>query len=422
MATPQNSIQTPLLSWALYDFANSAFAVTVMSGFFPLFFKQYWSQGIPLTTSTFYLGVGNSIASLMVVLAAPILGALADRGTYPRRLLASFASIGCFACVGLFFVAQGMWQLAIFFYVLGVIGFSGANVIYDALLLLVSPPNTRHRDSAFGYALGYLGGGILFFINVVMTLKPELFGLASQTDAVRWSFVSVAVWWALFSLPLLCTTLSDKKEKTTDPNTILQSSRNLLHSLKTTILTIRQYKNVWLFLVAYWLYIDGVITVIKMGVDYGIAIGLPTNSLIVALLAVQFIGFPATLVFGKLAQRKGPLICLWTALWVYVFATLFAYFMSSIWEFYVLTGVVGLVQGAVQAISRSLYSQLIPANKSGEFFGYYNVMGKAAAVIGPTLVGTVSILTDNSRLGFLSIIVLFISGMAVLRLVSFQKV
>ena len=407
------------MSWALYDFANSAFAVTVMSGFFPLFFKQYWAQDLPLTTSTFYLGVGNSIASLIVVLAAPILGALADRGNYPKRLLASFASMGCFVCVALFFVSQGMWQLAVFLYILGIIGFSGANVIYDALLLLVSPANTRHRDSAFGYALGYLGGGLLFFINVLMTLKPELFGLASQTDAVRWSFVSVAVWWALFSIPLLITTPGNNEEKHLEPDSNSQASQNALQSLKSTVLAIRQYKNVGLFLAAYWLYIDGVITVIKMGIDYGIAIGLPTNSLISALLAVQFIGFPATLLFGKLAQKKGPLNCLWIALWIYVFATVFAYFMSSIWEFYILAGVVGLVQGAVQAISRSIYSQLIPISKSGEFFGYYNVMGKAAAVLGPVLVGTISVLTGDSRLGFLSIIVMFISGMAILRLVSF---
>jgi len=385
MTIRQKSMKSPILSWALYDFANSAFAVTVMSGFFPLFFKQYWAQDIPLTTSTFYLGIGNSIASLIVVLAAPILGALADRGSYPRRLLASFASMGCFVCIALFFVSKGMWQIAIFLYIVGIIGFSGANVIYDALLLLVSPADTRHRDSAFGYALGYLGGGLLFFINVFMTLKPELFGLTSQTDAVRWSFVSVAVWWAVFSLPLLCTSLGNNEAKHPDSNS--QTSDNILHSLKATLLAIRQYKNIGLFLVAYWLYIDGVITVIKMGVDYGIAIGLPTNSLISALLAVQFIGF----------------------------------FMSSVWEFYVLAGVVGLVQGAVQAISRSIYSQLIPASKSGEFFGYYNVMGKAAAVLGPALVGTISVLTGDSRLGFLSIIVLFISGMAVLRLVSFRN-
>ena len=421
MALRQKSINYPLFSWALYDFANSAFAVTVMSGFFPLFFKQYWAQNIPLTTSTFYLGIGNSIASLILVFAAPILGALADRGSYPKRMLASFASLGCIVCVGLFFVSNGMWQIAILLYVLGVIGFSGANVVYDALLVVVSPENSRHRDSALGYSLGYLGGGLLFFINVFMTLKPELFGLASKTDAVRWSFVSVAVWWALFTLPLLSITLSEK-EKQPDPNSTSHLFRDSLRSLKTTVSAIRQYKNIGLFLLAYWLYIDGVITVIKMGVDYGIAIGLPTNGLIVALLAVQFIGFPATLLFGKLAHERGPLKCLWIALWAYVCATVFAFFMTAAWQFYVLAGVIGLVQGAVQAISRSLYSQLIPTNKSGEFFGYYNVMGKAAAVLGPVMVGTISVLTNDSRLGFLSIIILFISGMLVLRLVSFRNV
>jgi len=420
MTPQQKSTRSPLLSWALYDFANSAFAVTVMSGFFPLFFKQYWGQNLPLTTSTFYLGIGNSIASLIGVFLAPILGALADRGSYPKRFLASFASIGCFVCIGLFFVSKGMWQLAIFLYILGVVGFSGANVIYDSLLLVVSSENSRHRDSALGYALGYLGGGLLFSINVVMTLKPELFGLTSQTDAVRWSFISVAVWWTLFSIPLLRATLGNK-EKQPESSSILQLSRNALGSLKATLSAIRQYKNIGLFLLAYWLYIDGVITIIKMGIDYGIAIGLPTNSLIIALLAIQFISFPSTLLVGRLAQEKSPLNCLWIALWVYVFVTAFAFFMNTVWEFYVLAGVIGVVQGAVQSISRSLYSQIIPANKSGEFFGYYNVMGKAAAVLGPALVGTISVLTNDSRLGFLSIIVLFISGIALLRFVSFSK-
>ena len=403
----------PQLAWAMYDWANSAFATTVMAGFFPLFFKQYWSLGVSGTQSTFYLGLGNSLASLIIVLLAPILGALADAGGLHKRLLAAFAFAGILATAAFYFVAEGMWPLAIVIYVFGIIGFSGANVFYDAMLPMLAERDQRHRLSALGFSLGYLGGGLLFLINVVMTLKPHWFGLADTASAVRWSFLTVALWWAIFSIPLLLN-IREQTPITQHRLGIRVAFSRLLNTAKA----MRQNKNLWYFLLAYWLYIDGVATIIRMAVDYGLSIGLPSSSLITALLLVQFIGFPATLVFGRIGERYGAKRGLWLGLWVYVLATICAAFMQTSLHFYLLAAVLGLVQGGVQSLSRSMFSHLIPVDKNGEYFGFLNMLGKAAAVIGPVMVGVVAVLSDSSRLGILSILILFGLGMLCLRLVN----
>lgn len=400
-------------SWAFYDWANSAFATTVMAGFFPLFFKEYWSHDTPATVSTFWLGLGNSGASFLILVLAPVLGAIADSGGTHKRLLAAFALLGIVATGGFFLITQGAWPWAISLYVIAIIGFSGANIFYDAMLPTLTTADDFHRLSALGYALGYLGGGLLFLVNVIMTLKPEAFGLAGLTDAVRYSFLSVALWWFVFMLPLL---LGVREQPATASQRV--TVRQEVNKLVNTLKEITTQRNLWMFLIAYWLYIDGVATIIRMAVDYGIAIGLPSNSLIVALLMVQFIGFPATLVFGRIGQRFGAKTGLWIGLWAYLIATICAAFMTTTLHFYLLAVVLGLVQGGVQSLSRSLFSQLIPAGKNGEYFGFLNMLGKAAAVIGPLLVGVVAATTGNSRVGLLSIILLFLSGMWFLRKVD----
>ena len=393
----------------MYDWANSAFATTVMAGFFPLFFKLYWSEGVEITRTTYYLGIGNSIASLLIVLLAPILGAIADTGGIRKRMLASFACLGVLATGALYLVEAGMWPFAILLYAVAVTGFSGANVFYDALLVIVSKVGTRHRVSALGFALGYLGGGLLFLVNVLMYLFPNSFGLTDGASAIRWSFVTVAVWWAIFSLPILLwvgepgPTVGHRRIDVKGGfSALAQTARNL-----------KNYRAAWLFLLAYWLYIDGVDTIVRMAVDYGLNIGLGQDSLIIALLMVQFIGFPAAIVFGRLGERYGARRGIWIAIWVYVGVTAFAYFMDSAVEMYILAAVIGLVQGGIQALSRSMFSQLIPAEKNAEFFGFYNFVGKAAAVFGPFLMGLLTLSTGNPRIGILSILLLFFAGMIV---------
>ncbi len=394
-------------AWAFYDWANSAFATTVMAGFFPLFFKQYWNTGVADTVSTFRLGMANSIASLLVVLGAPLLGAIADHMDKRKGFLLLFSALGIVMTGALYFVAAGDWQLAALCYVLAMLGFSGGNLFYDALLVFVARPTQLDRVSALGFALGYLGGGVLFAVNVLMVLHPDWFGLADKSAAVRVSFLTVAVWWAVFSLPIL---VSVHETRAPQPTRLGTALRQGLGQLRHTLREISRLPQTFLFLLAYWLYIDGVDTIIRMAVDYGLSLGFPSNSLITALLITQFVGFPAAIAFGRLGERIGARTGILIALGVYVAVTTWGAFMNQVWEFYLLAAVIGLVQGGVQSLSRSLYARLIPAGRSAAFFGFYNMLGKFAAVLGPILMGWVGVLTGNPRVGILSVLVLFVLG------------
>ena len=400
-----------VISWSLYDWGNSAFATTVMAGFFPVFFKQYWSAGSSAVESTFRLGAANSIASLVIVAVAPILGAIADRGSAKKRFLMFFAFLGILMTGALYFVSQGNWLLAAALYVFGTIGFSGANVFYDSLLVSVAGPKKVDFVSALGFSLGYLGGGLLFAFNILMTLKPQLFGLADAAEAVRWSYVTVAIWWAVFSLPIIffVDEVKEKQEQLT-----LKSITEGFQQLTHTFAEIRRLKIVFLFLLGYWLYIDALDTIVRMAVDYGLAIGFKPAGLMTALLITQFVGFPAAIAFGKIGEKLGPKTGILIGIVIYILITIWAYFMREQREFYILAVGIGLIQGGVQSLSRSLYSRIIPHNKSAEFFGFYNMLGKFAAVIGPLLMGLVGMVSGDSRTGILSLILLFVAGGALL--------
>ncbi|MGC3980276.1 MAG: MFS transporter [Steroidobacteraceae bacterium] len=402
--------QKPVFRWAMYDWANSAFATTIMAGFFPIFFKQYWSTGIDAATSTFRLGVANSIASFILAVLAPLLGAIADRGGARIRFLLGFTVLGVVGSAGLYWVQQGDWQWAAAMYVAASMGFWGGLIFYDSLLLDVSDREHYDLVSGFGYGMGYLGGGVLFALNVWMTLQPAFFGLANAAVAVQVSFLTVAVWWSLFALPLL---FGVKEKAATRPLPFKQALIAGFGELTATFHEIRRYRALLLFLLAYWLYIDGVNTVIKMAVDYGLALGFPTNSLIIALLIVQFIGFPAAILFGWLGNRYSTLGGIFIGLLVYAGVTVFAVFMDDVKEFYYMAIAIGLVQGAVQSLSRSYFGSLVPKERAGEFFGFYNMMGKFASVLGPALMGTTALLV-GSRYSILSLVVLFIVGSALL--------
>ncbi|MFO7714065.1 MFS transporter [Desulfosarcina sp.] len=378
-----------LWGWAMYDWANSAFATTVMSGFFPVFFKQYWSAGVDVNLSTARLGLGNAAAGLLVALAAPILGAVADRGAARKRFLALFAYLGVLMTGALYFVGQGQWVFAVLVYAMGVIGFSGANIFYDALLPEVSAEKNVDFVSGLGFSMGYLGGGLLFLVNVLMVVMPQRFGLADAGQAVRIGFLTVALWWGFFTLFILFWV--PETQTVPPPGATTGIWRGGFAQLKHTFGRVRHMKTVLLFLCAYWLYIDGVDTIIRMAVDYGMSLGFAPNDLLLALLVTQFVGFPAALVFGRLGQRLGPRKGIYIAIGVYVAATLWGVRMTRKEEFYVLAVVIGLVQGGIQALSRSYYSRLIPADKPAEFFGFYNMLGKFAAIIGPMLVGGVGL-------------------------------
>ena len=424
--------------WVMYDWANSAFATTVMAGFFPIFFKQYWSHGADVNASTAQLGFGNSIASLMVALMAPILGAIADKGSTKKKFLIIFAYLGVLMTAALFLVQKGQWVWAIFIYAMGIIGFSGANIFYDSLLPSVADEKKIDYVSGLGFSMGYLGGGLLFLVNVLMTLMPQKFGLPDATAAVRFAFVSVALWWGLFTFFTIFW-LPEKKAsalKEKDESVVVAGFRQFAGTFKK----VRHLKVVFLFLLAYWLYIDGVDTIIRMAVDYGLSLGFESKDLIVALLIVQFIGFPAALVFGKLGERWSVRKSIYLAIFIYMAVTICGSMMTQKTEFYILAVVIGLVQGGIQALSRSYYSRLIPKNQAAEYYGFYNMFGKLAAIFGPALMGFVGLIVRRilmpasptaaqvvavgqlaSRWGIASILILFVIGAIIFCFVDEEK-
>jgi UMF1 family MFS transporter len=400
-----------VLSWALYDWGNSAFATTVMAGFFPVFFNGFWSVGADGSLTTARLSFANGIASLVVALLAPIIGAIADRGGSRKKFLFVFAALGIVMSGGLYFVQQGNWAVAVLLYVCATVGFAGSNVFYDSMIVDVAKPDEFDMVSAYGYALGYLGGGILFAVNVLMTLQPAWFGLADATQAVQVSFLTVAIWWLVASVPLL---LWVEEAPTVDQKPALGAVRAGFQQLMDTARAIGELKPVLIFLCAYWLYIDGVYTIIKLAVDYGIRLGFESSQLVLALLLVQFVAFPSALFFGWAAKYVGVKRGILIALSVYMLTTIWASRIVEVWEFFGLAIVIGLVQGGVQSLSRSLYARIIPADKTGEFFGFYNMLGKFASVLGPVFVGVVALLSHNPRLSILAILPLFLIGAAVL--------
>ena len=374
----------------------------------------------------------------MVALMAPILGAIADKGSCRKKFLIFFTYLGVLMTASLFLVQKGQWAGAIFIYAAGIIGFSGAIVFYDALLPTVSEESDIDYISGLGYAMGYLGGGILFLFNVLMTLMPNRFGLSDAGQAVRISFLSVALWWGLFSIFAFVWVPEERKERPAAG--IGRAIRNGFFEFIGTLRKIRHLKTVCLFLFAYWCYIDGVDTVVRMAVDYGLSIGFESNDLIVALLMVQFIGFPAALGFGKLGQHWDVKKAIFLAIGVYGLVTIWAMMMTHKHEFYILAGVIGLVQGGIQALSRSFYSRLIPTDRAAEFYGFYNMLGKFAVIIGPALMGAVGLIVKRvmmppaptpdqiqtvgelaSRMSIASILLLFIAGAAIFYFVDEEK-
>ena len=386
--------------WAFYDWANSTFATSVLAGLFPLFFRGYYSKGQPAVVVTNRLAMASALAILVAVVLSPVLGAMADQGGWRKRALAGGMLLGSAMTASLAFIGSGEWFTATLVFALANIGFSLSNVFYDSLLVTVAEENRRDRVSALGYALGYLGGGLLFLVNVIMMTKPALFHISSRDRAVQLSFITVAIWWVGFSLPLLRWVREPPKS----------ASGSVWTKLWSTGKTITRQRNLFMFLIAFWLYIDGVGTVIRMALDYGASIGLGTIPLIIALLLTQFIGFPAAILFGRLGERFGAKKSVLLGIAVYAGVTVFATRMHTAAEFYALAATVGLVQGGVQSLSRSIYSRLIPADRASEYFGFYGVLDKSAAFLGVLLMGWVGLLTANSRLGILSILALFVAG------------
>jgi UMF1 family MFS transporter len=404
-----------VLGWAAYDWANSAFSLSVVTAFVPVLLAEYWSQDVASTVTTFRLGMANGLASLIVAVSVPFLGAVADRAGNRKGLLIVVAALGIVMTGSLYFVASGNWPIAVACYVLASVGFAGSNSLYDALLVDVAEPSQYDRVSAYGYALGYLGGALLFSLNVVMVANPVAFGFASEVEAIRFAFVLVAIWWAVFTLPLMLWV----REK--DAKGAGRSIVETFGELRSTVRAIVAHRNLLFFLVAYWLYIDGVYTIIKMAVDYGLSLGLHMQDLIQAILITNFIGFPAALGFGRIAARIGTKPALYIGLTIYIIVTIAAVFIQTAAQFYILAASIGLVQGGVQSLSRSFFARLIPRRQSAEYFGFYNMLGKFSAILGPVMAGLLALMFESQRIGILSILVLFVGGVILLSQVQQEE-
>jgi UMF1 family MFS transporter len=391
-------------AWALYAWANHAFATTVLTVLFPIFLDSYWARGVPGTTTTLYLGLTNAGATFIVALISPWLGALADRRGEKKRWLARFTALGVAATFALSLIGPGGWVWALTALLLASVGFLAGSSFQDALLVHVAEPRESDRVSAFGYALGYIGGGLMLLLAVLMVLHPTWFALGGAAAATRLAFALAALWWAVFGLPLFRDV----------PEAAPVSEASGWRELYATLRRVLQQPAVLNFLLAYWLYIDAIGTLQQMSVDFGVKLGFSRDTLIKALLLVQFVSFPAALLYGWLGQKLGTRRAIQFGLAVFIGVTVRAYTLHTEAQFYQLAMLVALVQGGVQALSRSYFSRLIPRERSGEYFGFYNLIGKFGAVLGPAVVGIVAATTDNSRLSILVLATFFVGGMVLL--------
>jgi UMF1 family MFS transporter len=401
-----------LRAWAMYDWANSAYQTTVIAAVFPIYYIRVAAAGVEEADALARLAWASAIAICIVALVAPLLGAIADYAAVKKRLLGVFMGIGVASCFAMFWITEGEWMFALAVFIIGNVGVAGSIVFYESLLPHLVGTDDLDRVSSAGYAIGYLGGGVLLAINLLLIQRPGLFGLADAGIATRVAFVSVGVWWLAFSLPLFLRVPEPRALATATPEPV-SFSRGLAR-LVQTFRELRKYRQALIFLAAFLVYNDGIQTMIRMATSYGQTIGLDSGAMITALLLTQFIGVPAAFAFGALASRIGPKRGIFIGLAVYAGITVLGYYMTTSAHFYALAVLVGLVQGGTQALSRSLFASMIPRHKSSEFFAIFSVFERYAGVLGPVIFGAVVASTGSGRSAILAILIFFIVGAALL--------
>ena len=406
-------------SWCLYDWANSAFATTIMAALLPPYFSNVAAAGLEPAQASSIWGYAVSIAMLFTAFMGPIMGAAADYSGSKKRFMGGFLTLAVVFTACLYLIQEGDWLMAVIFYVLASVGNAGANIFYDSLLPHVARPDEMDRVSSKGFSLGYLGGGILLLINLVWYMKPDWFGFPDANTAVRVSFLSVAVWWVIFSIPIFRNVPEPpgSAPEGAQGNLIKEGMGRLIETFRE----IKEYRQLLKFLVAFWLYADGIGTIIKMATIYGAEIGIGTADLAGALLLTQVVAFPMTLLFGRLAKSLGTKQSIYLALAVYTVISILGYFMSEPWHFWVLAAMVGTVQGGSQALSRSLFGSMCPRDRSAEFFGFYDISSKFAGIAGPLLFGVTAALAGTSRWAIVSLVVFFIVGGLLLSRVDVEE-
>lgn len=418
-----------LRAWAMYDWAVSAVQTTIMVAVFPIFFKRVAAGDLPDDTSTQYIAIANSVAMALIAFLSPVLGALADYTASHKRLLGTFMGLGVSAVAAMFFIGQGDVWLAFWLFVAALVGAAGSMVFYESLLPHVARPEEIDRVSTAGYGLGYLGGGTLLALNLAWILAPGAFGLPSggglsdsaTTLPTRLALLSVAVWWLVFSLPLLRRVRGPARVLEPDESVRVGATRGAFRRLADTLRELRGYRNAFLMLLAFLVYNDGIQTIIKMATAYGTDLGIGQNALIGAILIVQFVGIPFAFLFGMLAGWIGTKPAIFVGLAAYTGISVLGYFMTTAAHFYLLAALVGMVQGGTQALSRSLFASMVPPHRSGEFFGFFSVFEKFAGIFGPLFFAISLALTGSSRNAILSVILFFVVGGALLLLVDVEE-
>jgi MFS transporter, UMF1 family len=411
-----------LRAWAMYDWAASSVQTTIMVAVFPIYFVKIAGANLPPSAATQRLAAVNTVALIITAFMSPILGAISDYGAMKKRLLAAFMILGAGAVAGMFGIEQGDIGLASVLFTISLIGAAGSFVFYEALLPHIASPNEIDRVSTAGYAVGYIGGGLLLALNLAWIQKPALFGLPSGpglTDSaatlpVRLAFASVAIWWVVFSIPILRRVTEPAARLEPDEHPGESAIRIAFRRLLETFRELRGYRQAFLMLLAFLVYNDGIQTIIKMATAYGTEIGIGQGSLIGAILVVQFVGIPCTFLFGGLARRMGAKRAIFLGLVAYTAISILGYFMKNATHFFILAGLVGMVQGGTQALSRSLFASMIPTHKSGEFFGFFSVFEKFAGIFGPLIFAGAIAATGSSRNAILSVIGFFAVGAALL--------
>lgn len=405
-------------AWVMYDWANSAFSTTIQAALLPIFFKDVAAANLEPFLSTSYWGYTQSVAMIIAVVISPILGAIADHAAVRKRTMISFVTTGAFFTAALFTVDRGEFLLCSVLYVVANVAFSAAGVFYDSFLPVVTSKKRIDWISSLGYAYGYVGGGLLFLLNIIMVLKPGFFFLKSPVDGMKLSFVTVGLWWFGFTLPFM---KHVREERETSKLSFSVSVKEGFRRIFETFKEVRKYRELFLMLLAYWFYIDAVGTIIKMAVVYGKDVGVPNEHLMGALLLTQFVAFPFAILYGRIAGKVGTKKALYFSILVYLFIMIWGYFLKNAWEFWILAVLVATSQGGIQALSRSLFGRMVPRHKRAEFFGFFSVFSKFATVAGPAIYGLAAQLTKNPRSGIIFLIVLLLIGFALLAKVRVRE-
>ncbi|MCT2537811.1 MFS transporter [Aquibacillus koreensis] len=401
----------PEKGWMYYDWANSAYSIIITTAVFPIFYKSAATNaGISNADSTAYLGYTISIFTFILAMLGPILGTIADYQGYKKKFFTFFFALGISATALLAFVPSDNWLLLLVCYTFAALGSTGANVFYDAFLVDITSEKRMNRISARGYGLGYIGSTIPFLISIaIIVLAQQEILPITATIASKIAFIITALWWGIFAIPMFIH-VKQMHYIEREPKIIVSSFKRL----GTTFKEIKKYKALFIFLIAYFFYIDGVGTIISMSTSYGTDLGIGATDLLIVLFATQVVAAPFAMFYGRLAERFTGKIMLYVGIFIYIIVCIYAFFLDSVLDFWILAMLVATSQGGIQALSRSYFAKLVPKKNANEFFGFYNIFGKFAAIMGPLLMGVMTQVTGNSGAGVLSLVVLFVIGIVVL--------